>query len=340
MKFGGLELCCPVCREDLAESTGELTCRACKRSFPVIAGIPDLRVFPDPYISMEEDRKKGELVAARADREGFASLLDYYYSITCVVPPRHAQLYKRGLLAGPARATAALEAWEAAEGTHPGGRLLDIGCGTGPLLVAAARRGYQGAGVDIAFRWLVVAKKRLSEEGLSVPLVCACAEALPFRGEIFDAVALDSTIEMVADQRNAMREAHRVLAPEGRLFVATPNRFSLGPDPHIGVPAGGLWPKSWLAALARKQGAIPPARNLLWARSLSRLIRASGFDAARVDLPRISDAQIAGLSAGLRAAVRLYRASQQIPLARPGLLLAGPLLYATARKGCALEPAP
>ena len=338
MNLYGLELCCPACGDDFAESTGELACRGCGCRFPVVAGIPDLRIFPDPYIAMEDDRKKGAMLEARGDGETFSSLLDYYYSITSVVPPRHAQLYKRGLLAGPERAAAALELWESASGAAPGGRLLEIGCGTGPLLLAAARRGYQPAGVDIAFRWLVAAKKRLSEQGLKLPLVCACAEALPFRGEMFDRVALDSAIEMVADQPRTMREAHRVLAPNGRLFMATPNRFSLGPDPHIGVPAGGMWPKSWVAALARRQGAIPPARNLLWAKSLSRLIRGAGFTGARLDLPRLADAQLRNLSGGLRAAAALYGAAQKLPLTRPGLLLVGPLLHATARKQRIAEP--
>lgn len=338
MNLGGdFELCCPVCRKDLAQSTAELVCRGCSRKFPVVAGIPDLRIFPDPYIGMEDDRKKGVMLEARAGQESFASLLDYYYSITSVVPKQHAELYKRGLLAGPARAAAALEVWEEGCGMARGGRLLEVGCGTGPLLLSAARRGYRVAGVDIALRWLIAAKKRLSEEGLNVPLVCACAEALPFRGEMFDRVVLDSAIEMVADQARSMREAHRVLAGDGRLFVATPNRFSLGPDPHIGVPAGGLWPKSWVAAVARRQGAIPPSRNLLWAKSLSRLIRGAGFDATRLELPRIADVQVNGLGAGMRAMVGLYRTARRIPVTRPGLMLVGPLLYATARKPRAAE---
>lgn len=332
MNFGGLEIFCPVCREDLAEAGGNLDCRKCGCRFPVVAGIPDLRVFPDPYIGMEDDRKKGALLAERLEQETFASLIDYYYSITSVVPPKHARLYKRSLMTGPGRADAALESWERVSGTKASGRLLEIGCGTGPLLVSAARRGYQVAGVDIAFRWLVAAKKRLSEEGLQVPLVCACAEALPFRAESFHRVALDSAIEMVADQSRAMQEAHRVMKPHGQLFLATPNRFSIGPDPHLGVPAGGYWPKSWLAAVARRQGAIPPKRHLLWAGSLSRLIRSAGFDGARLELPRIAEAQVRELSGALRAGVGLYRAAQGLPLTRPCLFLIGPLLQATALK--------
>lgn len=332
MNFSGIEICCPVCRDDLAQSAGTLECRGCHRTFPVIAGIPDLRVFPDPYIGLEEDRKKGELLAQQLERETFSSLIDFYYRNTSVVPPHHARLYKRGLMAAQGRATAAMESWQQSSGSPPDRRLLEIGCGTAPLLVEAAKRGYEAVGIDIAFRWLVVGKKRLLEAGIDLPLICACAEALPFHGEKFDRVAIDSAIEVVDDQPQAMREAHRVLAPGGQLFMTTPNRFSLGPDPHLGVPAGGFWPQSLLAAVARRQGAIPPKRHMLSFRSLARLIRSAGFTAARVDLPRIAEAQLRDLHGALRAGAELYRAAQQIPVTRPCLFLVGPLLQATARK--------
>jgi SAM-dependent methyltransferase len=241
-------------------------------------------------------------------------------------------------MAATDRAAVALESWEQTARTGPGGSLLEIGCGTAPLLVAASRRGYQPVGVDIAFRWLVVAKKRLMEAGVRAPLFCACAEALPFRESRFDAVALDSAIEVVADQPRVMTEAHRVLSSQGRLFLSTPNRFSLGPDPHLGVPAGGFWPKSWLSAFARRQGAIPPKRNLLWVWSLMRLIRSAGFSRLKVQLPRITEAQWRDLRGVLRAAVNFYRVAQHLPLTRQCLFLVGPLLYATAQKTGAPEP--
>jgi SAM-dependent methyltransferase len=315
VNFEGFDLCCPVCRADL-ESGPELSCRGCGRRFPVIAGIPDLRVFSDPYIGIEDDRKKGARLAERLDRETFSTLVDYYYSTTSVVPPRHARIYKRGLMAAGARAGVSLEGWERSSAAAPGGSLLEIGCGTAPLLVEAARRGYRSVGIDVAFRWLVVGKKRLAEAGVRVPLICACAEALPFREGTFERVAIDSAIEVVNNQSAAMREAHRVLAPDGRLFLSTPNRFSVGPDPHLGVPAGGFWPEALLAAVARRQGALPPKRNLLWAKSLMRLIRDAGFTGARLDLPQVAQAQLQEVSGMLRAAAgppRHARANEPVP---------------------------
>lgn len=332
MNFKGVDICCPCCRGDFDETEASLQCKACGRQFPVLAGIPDLRLFPDPYIGFEEDRRKGLRVAERLTNLSFSEVIDFYYTITDVVPPHHARLYKRGLMAGVARARAAMASWEDKGAFGPGSDLLDVGCGTAPFLVAAAPRCRRLAGVDIAFRWLVVARKRLEEAGLDLPLICACAEALPFRNEVFDRVVFDSTIEVVDDQKQALAESHRVIRPGGSLFLTTPNRFSLGPDPHLGVLAGGYWPKRLLDSYARRQGAIPPKRRLLSARRISQIVRGAGFMPPRLILPRIPDEQRALVSRPVRWMVGLYHLAQRLPLSRHVLFLIGPLIQAVARK--------
>ena len=108
------------------------------------------------------------------------------------------------------------------------------------------------AGVDIALRWLIVARKRLDEEGLAhVPLACGCAERLPFADRTFAGVVAGDVIEHVADQAATLAEAHRVLRPGGRLFLASPNRFSLAPEPHVQVWGVGFLPRRWMAAYVR-----------------------------------------------------------------------------------------
>ncbi len=54
-----LSYCCPLCKSDLENQEQGYGCEVCQRTFPVVWGIPDFRVFPDPYIGMEEDRIKG-----------------------------------------------------------------------------------------------------------------------------------------------------------------------------------------------------------------------------------------------------------------------------------------
>jgi SAM-dependent methyltransferase len=340
MNFKGVEICCPVCRGDLLDTTGEtrqLVCQSCGRTFPVILDIPDLRVFPDPYIETEADHAKGLQIGERFDEFDFAALVDFYYSITSAVPKEDARRYTRGLLGGAARARASLDSWEeASRNGHKlsaGGKLLEIGCGTAPLLVAAASRFDQVVGVDIAFRWLVVAKRRLADAGLDLPLICACAEALPFPDEAFDRVVADSVLEHVSDQPRALAQCHRVLNLTGRLFVSTPNRFSLGPDPQVGIWCGGMLPERWLAAYVERQGGIPPKRHLLSARSLSILIQQAGFSQPSVMLPDIANGQRDYFGKGMQMMIGIYQTAKRLPVSRQCLQLIGPLLHAVAEKG-------
>lgn len=336
MIFKGVQICCPYCKADLHELTREertLVCESCRRSFPIVLDIPDLRVFPDPYIDKEADRAKGIKVASRFQDLSFPELIDFYYSVTSVVPSQDARRYTQGLLAGVPRAEASLTSWEtSAQSGGAAETLLEIGCGTAPLMVAAAPRYKQVVGVDIAFRWLVVAKKRLAEAGLDLPLICACAEALPFPDASFDRVVADSTLEHVSDQGKALGQCHRVMKPAGFLFVSTPNRFSLGPDPQVGIWTGSILPERWLAAYVRRQGGIPPKRHLLSARQLSAIIREAGFGSPRVMLPDISSAQRSHFNRGVQVLIDLYQTAKQVPISRQCLQLIGPLLHAVAEK--------
>jgi SAM-dependent methyltransferase len=333
MIFKGVEICCPYCKGALNEPhEGSLVCMSCDRRYPVIFGIPDLRVFPDPYIDLEADRSKGLQVAARFDELSFAELVSFYYSITSGVPANHARQYTRGLMAGLARAEAALAAWETRVGHPAANGLLDVGCGTAPLLAAAAGR-YQGlVGVDIAFRWLVVGKKRLAEAGVDVPLICACAEALPFPAGSFDRVVGDSVLEHVKDQQEALGECYRVMKPGSFLFVSTPNRYSLGPDPQVGIWAGGYLPNRLLAWYVKRQGGIPPKRRLLSAGSLSRLIRESGFCSPQVMLPDVPRGQRNHFKRGIRLLIDVYQIARRLPMSRHLLRVIGPLLHAVSQK--------
>lgn len=338
MNFKGVEICCPHCQGDLQGAEveeGYLHCVACRRRFPVLFGIPDLRVFSDPYIELEADRAKGLRLAAQYDTLSFAELVALYYRMTPDVPPYQAQRYTRGLMAGVSRATEALAVWEEYATTkgRPASALLEIGCGTGPLLVAAAGRFRHLVGVDIAFRWLVIAKKRLAEAGLDVPLICACAEALPFPDNAFDRIVADSVLEHVRDQHQTLVECHRILRLSGYLFIATPNRYSLGPDPHVGLWLGGVLPETWVAAYARWRGGRRPQRRLLSARSLSQLIQATGYGRPLIFPPAISMDQRRSFGPAMQRLIDLYLLARRLPVSRQALPWLGPLLHAVVEKG-------
>lgn len=98
------------------------------------------------------------------------------------------------------------------------GRVLEIGGGTGANLP------FYGPGVEE----LVVTepeepmarrlRKKLAGSSIPATLVAAPAEELPFEDGSFDYVVSTLVLCTVGDQARALREAHRVLKPGGRLL--------------------------------------------------------------------------------------------------------------------------
>ena len=236
----GLDLVCPACRGSVRDQGHRLTCAGCERAYPVVAGIPDMRLRSDRYLTLEEDREKALALARREDLD-FAGLVRAYWEMTPSTPPELAEGYARVALAGKERGLAYLHDWAVA---GEGARLLDVGCGTGGLLEAAASRGMQPVGVDIALRWLVVARRRLEEARVEVPLIAADGAVLPFRPGGFDVVASVETLEHTDDQRGFLHSCLSSKHEAGRCVVVTSNRFSPAPEPTVRLWGVGLLPRS------------------------------------------------------------------------------------------------
>jgi ubiquinone/menaquinone biosynthesis C-methylase UbiE len=102
-----------------------------------------------------------------------------------------------------------------------GERVLDVACGTGIVARLARERLGAGArvvGVDVSPQMLAVARGIVPDihwrEGQ--------AAALPVKdGELFDVVVCHQGFQFFPDKPAAARELRRVLAPGGRLAVAT-----------------------------------------------------------------------------------------------------------------------
>ena len=260
----GLELVCPSCKGPLAERRKWFQCGACGRDYPVVAGIPDFRLLPDRFISLEDDRRKGlrALDLAQDQGGGFEAALDAYWSITPELAPSIASRHRahqlmevdigdqvlremeRLVTSDVRRSTtdAGKPSPHAGESTRPRA-LLDIGCGTAGLLAAAGSRFGATVGVDVAFRWLLVGRLRLREAGLDSPLICANAEYLPFRAGAFDLVMANDLLEHVVVPAKVLTECRRVVAPAGYCYLATNNRYSLAPEPHVQLWGVGFLPR-------------------------------------------------------------------------------------------------
>ena len=164
----------------------------------------------------------------------------------------------------------------------------------------------------------------------NIPLICACAEALPFREDSFDNVVADSVIEHTKSQSEVLLEARRVMGNNGQFFMSTPNRFSIGPDPHTGLPAGSMLPNSVTASLVRMQGGIPPKRRLLSIMSMIGLLRQSGYGQFKIFLPDVPEEQRVLFPSPMKQIIGMYNRVKNFPVTKQMLYLFGPLLYAVA----------
>jgi 2-polyprenyl-3-methyl-5-hydroxy-6-metoxy-1,4-benzoquinol methylase len=102
-----------------------------------------------------------------------------------------------------------------------GKRVLDLGCRDG-VLTQHYVAGNQVTGVDIDQQALAQAARRLGIPTFWLNLNC---EKLPFEQGAFDVVVAGELLEHLADTALLVREARRVLAPEGAFVGSVPNSF-------------------------------------------------------------------------------------------------------------------
>jgi 2-polyprenyl-3-methyl-5-hydroxy-6-metoxy-1,4-benzoquinol methylase len=297
-----------------------------------VAGIADFRLAPDPYISIEDDRIKGLRLLDAARTRSFAELVDYYYSITPEVPGNMARQWTAHTLALPAIAEHVLKQaglTYAAAGTPT---ILDVGCGTAGLLQAAAFSFSRLVGVDVAFRWLIIARQRLRESGIEADLVCANAEALPFGAGIFDAITATDVIEHVRDAAATIGESARVARPGAKIVVTTNNRYAPLPDPQVGLWALGFCPRRWQPAYvgSRIKGIHVYRVQMKSARELNRLFRMNAYRKFQTRPATLAAPHIR--SRPVQTAVRMYNALQTLPLIRESMTLFGPRLITIAER--------
>jgi len=164
-------------------------------------------------------------------------------------------------------------------GIEPGATVLEIGCGTGNLLLLAARAG-PGAtliGLDPDPAVLATAARKARRAGVTLRLDRGYADRLPYPDGSVDRVLSAFMLHhLPADQQHdALREVRRVLAPGGRLHlldidgsppsragrllrVGHLHRADTDDHGHAGRPGPHADPDTMLAAL-EKAGLVDAA---------------------------------------------------------------------------------
>jgi len=97
----------------------------------------------------------------------------------------------------------------------PGGRLLDLGCGTGFMIQLAVGLFDDICGVDVTQAML----DRVDTSSGKVRVHKAPAEDVPFDDESFDVVTAYSFLHHTVDYSKVINEAFRVLKPNGLLYI-------------------------------------------------------------------------------------------------------------------------
>jgi ubiquinone/menaquinone biosynthesis C-methylase UbiE len=107
---------------------------------------------------------------------------------------------------------------------EPGDTVLDLGCGTGTLAIAAARRVGQGGAVhavDPAEHLLARARKKARRAKANVTFEVGAGGALAFADESFDVVLTSLVLHHLShdELRHTVHEIRRVLKPGGRALL-------------------------------------------------------------------------------------------------------------------------
>lgn len=95
------------------------------------------------------------------------------------------------------------------------GIILDVGCGWGREL----SRLKNAVGIDLCLPFLKTARHYVRND-----VILADAQHLPFKEDILDFVVASEVIEHIANPVQVLAEVRRVLKPEGKFLIQTPNK--------------------------------------------------------------------------------------------------------------------
>lgn len=108
-------------------------------------------------------------------------------------------------------------------------KVLDIGCGPGPMIIDLMRHEWELWGIDIAENMIEIARQRVlkSKKKNQVHLSVGDIENLDFEDEFFDLIIVSGVVEYLPGDEKWSAELDRVMKPGGVLIVNVTNRWAI-----------------------------------------------------------------------------------------------------------------
>ena len=119
----------------------------------------------------------------------------------------------------------------------PEGEILEVGYGTGALLIEMAKRGHSVVGLEASRQMQQITGRKLQRERLSVIRVQGCTDAMPFSHGSFNTIVASFPANYIAEEAS-LREFYRILRDRGQVVI-------VGINIQFSSPLKG-WVSNWL----------------------------------------------------------------------------------------------
>jgi SAM-dependent methyltransferase len=141
--------------------------------------------------------------------------------------------------------------------------MLEVGVGTGWLLVHSAQRGIRCSGVELNPIYREHAMRTAHEHGVEVEIRLGSVEDVDLGRERYDVVVATSVFEHVRNHRKGLVNVYRALRPGGVFYFYSTNKFSSRSGEYPQVPLYGWLPnrlRFWIRAKRGGRRIIDSAR--------------------------------------------------------------------------------
>ncbi len=235
------EIVCPNCLGNLESLNDHIICKNCGQNFPIIMGIPDLRF---PPVGMDETTEKMLSIYEGASFEALISIiLDAAKLPQKIIEDSLAYYHNQGERAEKMTAMF-LNQTSQSFGLSNKFRALDLGCGSGAGVLSLTKSFEQVVGIDSSMPQLLLGKKSLEgSDQQRILLICANADAIPFRESTVNYVQSTNVLEHLIELPPVIAEISRVLNDQGLFAADSRNKFDVFfPEPHTGLRFLGFLP--------------------------------------------------------------------------------------------------